>query len=126
MNSESELREMIADYMERGFLENIIDMFKHDSTLYSMVGDLISDERIRVRIGITALMEELSGERPQDVSLAVPSLVPLLSAESPTVRGDAAYLMGLTGDSDAIEKLRPLLRDSDPRVVEIVEEVLGG
>jgi len=126
MNSESELREMIADYMERGFLENIIDMFKHDSTLYSMVGDLISDERIRVRIGITALMEELSGKRPQDVSLAVPSLVPLLSAESPTVRGDAAYLMGLTGDSDAIEKLRPLLRDSNPRVVEIVEEVLGG
>ena len=117
---------MIADYMERGFLENIIDMFKHDSTLYSMVGDLISDERIRVRIGITALMEELAGERPQVVSLAVPSLVPLLSAESPTVRGDAAYLMGLTGDSDAIEKLRPLLRDSDPRVVEIVEEVLGG
>ncbi|GBE01840.1 hypothetical protein BMS3Bbin06_00220 [bacterium BMS3Bbin06] len=126
MNSESELREMIADYMERGFLENIIDMFKHDSTLYSMVGDLISDERIRVRIGITALMEELAGERPQVVSLAVPSLVPLLSAESPTVRGDAAYLMGLTGDSDAIEKLRPLLRDSNPRVVEIVEEVLGG
>jgi len=26
----SELKAMIAEYMEKGFLENIIDMFKHD------------------------------------------------------------------------------------------------
>jgi len=41
---------MIADHMENGFLENIIDMFRHDTTLYSLVGELIQDERVRVRL----------------------------------------------------------------------------
>ena len=50
---------LIADHMENGFLENIVDMFMHDSSLYKLTGSLIQDERVRVRIGITALMEEL-------------------------------------------------------------------
>ena len=50
---------LIADHMESGFLENIIDMFRHDSGLYPLIGSLIQDERVRVRVGITALMEEL-------------------------------------------------------------------
>ena len=53
-NKNDELRQMIADYMAKGYLENIIDMFKYDKSLYSMVGDLLRDDRIRVRIGIAA------------------------------------------------------------------------
>ena len=119
-----ELRQMIADYMERGFLENIIDMFKHDLSLYEMIGELIKDERIRVKLGITALMEELSSERPEDVKRALPSLYPLLEDEDPTVRGDAANLIGIIGAPEGIEKLRPLLEDENPQVVEIVREFL--
>jgi len=36
---------MIADFMQKGFLENMIDMFKHDTSLYSITGDLLRDER---------------------------------------------------------------------------------
>jgi len=115
---------MIADYMERGFLENIIDMFKHDLSLYEMIGELIKDERMRVKLGITALMEELSSERPEDVKRALPFLYPLLEDEDPTVRGDAANLIGIIGAPEGIEKLRPLLEDENPQVVEIVREFL--
>ena len=54
-----ELKTMIADYMEKGFLENIIDMFKHDKTLYLFIGELMTDERVRVRLGMSALVETL-------------------------------------------------------------------
>jgi hypothetical protein len=46
----TDMSSMIADYMEKGFLDNIIDMFTHDSTLYALIGHLIQDERVRVRI----------------------------------------------------------------------------
>jgi HEAT repeat protein len=116
---------MIADYMGKGFLENIINMFKYDISLYSLIGDMIKDERIRVRIGTTALMEELKRERPEEVKLAVPSLLPLLQDETPTIRGDAAYLIGITGVKSAVEELKPLLHDLDPHVSAVVREVLS-
>ena len=79
---------LIADHMENGFLENIIDMFRHDRGLYLLIGELIQDERVRVRVGITALMEELKKTDAENVSLSVPSLLPLLSHAEPVVRGD--------------------------------------
>ncbi len=119
-----QLLQMIADYMNRGFLENIIDMFKYDTSLYRFVGDLIRDERIRVRIGTTALIEELKETRPEEVALAIPSLLPLLQDINPTVRGDAAYLIGIIGESESLERLRPLLNDPSPQVAEVVREIL--
>jgi len=55
----SQMKKMIADYMENGFIGNIVDMFKHDKTLYLLIGELMSDERSRVRIGTVALVEIL-------------------------------------------------------------------
>jgi len=117
---------MIAEYMEKGFLSNIIAMFKADSSLYDMVGDLLRDERLMVRVGITALMEELAKVRPLEARKAVGSLLPLLRHESPTVRGDAAYLIGLVGEDKDLAFLKPLLKDPHPQVIEIVREILQG
>lgn len=116
--------QMIADYMEKGFLSNIVAMFKADPSLYAMVGDLLMDERLMVRVGMTALMEELQKLRPLEARQAVVSLLPLLRHESPTARGDAAYLIGLVGKEKDLAFLRPLLQDRHPQVVEIVKEIL--
>ncbi len=124
--SREELKKMIADYMNKGYLENIIDMFKYDTSLYRFIGDMISDERIRVRIGTTALIEELKETRPEEVVLALPSLLPLLEDDNPTVRGDAAYLIGLIGEPEGLERLKPLLEDPSPQVVEVVRDTLNG
>ena len=120
----TELKQMIADYMEQGFLSNIIAMFKSDPSLYELVGTLLSDERLRVRMGMTALIEELHKTKPDEVRKALPSLLPLLGNESPTVRGDAAYLVGLIGDEEDRVVLKALLNDPNPQVAEMVRDLL--
>jgi hypothetical protein len=74
----SDIKTMIADYMEKGFLENIIDMFKHDASLYAYIGELMRDERLIVRIGFSALVETLSKEDPENIIMGIPSILPLL------------------------------------------------
>lgn len=113
---------MIAEYMEKGFLENIIDMFRHDRGLYQMIADLIRDNRIRVRLGITALVETLSREDSQNIKEAIPQLLKNLKNEDPVVRGDAAYLIGLIGGNESIPYLLPLLDDTNNNVKQIVQE----
>lgn len=118
----SNLKKLIADYMENGFLENIEDMFKHDSSLYAFIGDLIKDDRIMVRLGISALIETLKSEDPENISRATPSLLPLLKNQNPLHRCDAAYLLGMIGNKDIIPYLRELENDEDENVRIIVKE----
>lgn len=123
-NINSDLKSLIAEYMEKGFLENIIDMFRHDSELYTLIGELIQDERIRVRIGVTALMEELKKMDMANISKAVLNLLPLLNHSEPVVRGDAANLLGIIGDKSAISMLEKALQDENPEVRIIAKEAL--
>lgn len=90
---EEDLKTMILDYMQKGFLENIIDMFKHDNTLYPLIVDMIKDERMRVKIGAVALVEELSKTSKKELTEIIPLFSALLDDPSPTIRGDAAYLI---------------------------------
>lgn len=123
-NAASDLRTMIADYMEKGFLENIIDMFKHDNTLYALIGELIQDERIRVRIGITALMEELKAQDAGNLSKAAPNILPLLALKDPMLQGDAANLLGIIGDKSAIPFLEKALADENQDVRLLAKEAI--
>lgn len=122
-----EFTKMVADHMEKGFLENIIDMFKYDSDLYEILPHLISDERIVVRIGTTALVESLNEEDNENVTKAVPHLIPLLKNNSANIRGDSASLLGLIAKEDIISDLKPLLEDDnhDVRILakEAIEEI---
>jgi HEAT repeat protein len=120
----SVLKKLIADHMEDGYLENIIDMFKHDSSLYTYVGELMTDERLRVRIGVSALIETLREEDPDNVSKAIPSLFPLLKNKDPIRRGDAAYILGMIGNKDAIPFLKEIENDEDENVRTIVKEAI--
>jgi HEAT repeat protein len=119
-----DLRSMIADHMETGFLENIIDMFKHEPALYSLVADLIRDERVRVRVGVTALIEDLAISDKGNISKAVPNLLPLLAHGEAVVRGDVSNLLGIIGDKCAIPLLESLLRDENPNVRLIAQEAI--
>jgi len=116
--------DMVADHMDKGFLENIIDMFKYDVTLYSILPNLIKDERIAVRIGTTALMESLAEQETENVQKAIPVLLPLLSDDDPNARGDTANILGIIAREDISEKLTPLLEDENPNVRLIAKEAL--
>lgn len=126
-----ELKKMIADHMEKGFLENIIDMFRHDSSLYSYVGELMTDERVRVRLGITALVETLKKEDPCNISLAVSGITHLLKNNEPVIRGDAAYLLGIIGQGSSVEALSSLAENDESEAVrliakEAVDDIMAG
>lgn len=124
-SSDQALITLIADYMENGFLENIIDMFRHDRSLYSLTGSLIQDERVRVRIGVTALMEELKKLDAENIFAAVHGLLPLLAHSKPVVRGDAANLLGIIGDENVISPLENLSEDENENVRLIAKEAIA-
>lgn len=118
------IKTMIADYMEKGFLENIIDMFKQDRSLCTLIGDLIKDERVRVRLGVTALVETLAVEDPDDVMGAVPGIAVLLKDKSAIIRGDAANLLGIIGRREFIPLLTEAADDENASVREIAKEAI--
>lgn len=116
----------IAEFIELGHVENIVSLFKEEKEYYQYVGELIRDERFMVRMGLAVLFEELAVARPQDVLLAVPSLLPVLQEEKPYLRGDAATLLGIIGTEEAKAQIRKLLNDPDAQVKEIAADILQG
>ncbi len=124
IGSNDDLKSMVLDYMEKGFLENIIDMFAHDESLFPLVIDMIKDERMRVRLGATALVEEMVQEHPGPFIQLIPSIAKLLQDENPMMRGDAANLLDIIGHKDALPFLMQALGDNNASVREIVQEAV--
>ncbi|MDI6729051.1 MAG: HEAT repeat domain-containing protein [Thermodesulfovibrionales bacterium] len=121
---DNELKAMVLDYMEKGFLENIIDMFKHDEGLFPMIIDMIKDERVRVRLGATALVEELIKYKPEPLIRMIPDIAELLKDENPTIRGDGANLLDIIKHQDALPFLLSAENDADANVREIVKDAI--
>jgi hypothetical protein len=120
-----DLLKIIGDFLELGHVENIVAMFKQDTSLYSLTGDLIRDERFSVRLGTAVLFEELVTMRPDETSLAIPFLLPLLQEENPLLRGEAATILGIIGSPDALQHLRQHANDPDPQVLEIISDIIN-
>ncbi|MDP2168023.1 MAG: HEAT repeat domain-containing protein [Thermodesulfovibrionales bacterium] len=123
-NPPEDMPSMIADHMEAGFLENIIDMFKHDSGLFLLLGQLMADERGRVRLGAVALVEELKEEYGNEIIKAIPHIGKLLKDPAPVIRADAAYLLGIIGSKDAFPYLTDALSDENRLVRQTVSETI--
>ena len=122
---DSEMKSMLIEYMDKGFLENIIAMFKQDSSLYRFIADMLGDDNLRVRLGATALVEELAGDHLQELRAAVPGIIGLLTHENPTIRGDAVSALGIIKDPSAISALRACLQDVHPGVREVARDALS-
>ncbi|NLI31018.1 MAG: HEAT repeat domain-containing protein [Nitrospiraceae bacterium] len=120
-----ELKQMVLDHMELGLLENIIDMFRADTTLFPLITDMLQDERLRVRLGATALVEELQATHPALLAEQIPALGELLKFQNPTVRGDAAYVLGLLKNDKAIPYLEAASEDENASVREVVLEAIS-
>ncbi len=120
-----EMKEMLVDFMGRGFLDNIIALFRQDATLYPFIADMLGSENIRVRIGAVALVEELVKERRPHLQAAVPGLIGLLRHGNPTIRGDAASVLGIIKDKAAERALQESLEDENPGVREAARDALA-
>ena len=124
-SSNAELLSVIADFLEMGHVENIMAMFKQDTSLYDLAGRLLKDERYMVRMGTVVLFEEMARIRPEETKLAVPSLLPLLKNETPWIRGETVTLLGIIGSPEALNALDTMRDDPDPQVRELVSDILN-
>ncbi len=124
--SDPEMIKVIADFLDQGLVGNIVAMFKADTSYYPLVAEILKDERFAVRLGVSVLFEELKEVRPQEVTLALPALTPLLAKSTPAyVRGEAVSIIGIIGSGEALELLKPLVSDDDCQVAEIARDYLG-
>ena len=120
-----DLKQMILDHMELGFLENIIDMFRADEKLFPIITDMLQDERMRVRLGATALVEELHKSHADRLAEEIPAFAELLKFENPTVRGDAAYVLGMLRNKAALPFLEARSEDENEAVREVILEAIA-
>jgi len=123
--NDGEIIKVISDFLEMGHVENIIAMFKKGPELHRLTGELLHDERFMVRMGVAVLYEELATVRPDEVSLAIPALQPLLTDKLSYVRGEACNLLGIIGTRRSLTLLETMVNDPDPQVREIVADFLG-
>ncbi len=121
--TDKEMITVIADFLEQGLVDNIISMFKVDSSYYPLIGEVLQDERFAVRLGVSVLFEELVAAGHEEVGLAVPVLIELLDPETPAyVRGEAVGVLGIIGTEEALAALAPLVNDDDMQVAEIARD----
>lgn len=122
--SDEELRRVMADFLEMGHVENIVAMFKQKPQYYDWTGSLLTDERFAVRLGVAVLFEFLVAERPEEVALAIPSLVRQLGHSASWIRGEALNILGIIGSKEALDWVEKMTGDPDEQVVEVVRDIL--
>ena len=116
---------LLSGDLENGNVDKVVGLFQYNNTLYATIGKMLKSGSMLVRLGINMLLEDLLELKPDEVKLAIPYILPLLQDENPTIRGDAADLIGMIGGDDEIKQLNPLLNDPHSQVVEIVEEAIS-
>ena len=124
--SDEELLKVVADFLEMGHVENIVEMFKQEPRYYQWTGKLLTDERFAVRLGVSVLFEYLVAERPEDVEQAVPSLVEVLTHEMEWVRGEAVSVLSIIDSEEALSHIRIMANDPSPQIRDMVEDILQG
>ena len=103
----------VAEFLGRGLLDVMVDLFKSDPALYGLLGELLASPEMGVRLGASALVEELAVTDPDRRPLAAAALAPLLGEADPVRRGDAAWLLGFVGGAAELAALAAVA-ESDP------------
>ena len=123
--SDAELLQVIADFLDMGYVENIVALFRQEPRYYDWTARLLADERLTVRLGVSVLFEYLVELAPEQVHRAVPVLVEQLTHPIDQIRGEAASVLGIIATAEALEALRPLVHDPSSQVAEVARDILG-
>ena len=120
----NEFTAILESDLSSGAIDRVVGFFEYNQELYSLVDRLVTSEKFIVRLGITVVLERLQEIKPELARLALPAILPLLESDQPTVRGDAANLVGSLGSERHVPALEPLLQDSNDQVAEIAGEAI--
>jgi len=122
--SDEELLSVMADFLEMGYVENIVAMFKQESRYYDWTGALLADERFAVRLGVSVLFEYLTEDCPDDVGKALPSLARQLENPTSWIRGEVLSVLGIIGTQAAMDYVKKMVDDPDNQVAEVARDIL--
>jgi hypothetical protein len=122
--NDDEMKELLIEYMGKGFLDNILALFRQDPSLCRLIPAMLGAESLHVRLGATALVEEFADEGRKELRAALPGTIALLRHDNPTIRGDAAAALGTIKDPAAIDALQACLTDGNAVVRELVQDAL--
>jgi hypothetical protein len=115
----------VAEFLGKGLLDVLVDLFKADPALYGLLGELLAEPQLGVRLGASALVEELAVADPDRRPLAAAALAPLLAGDDPVRRGDAAWLLGFVGGAGELAALqRAAAQDASADVREAAAEAV--
>jgi len=116
----------VAEFLGQGMLDVLVDLFKSDPALYGLLGELLASPELGVRLGASALVEELAVADPDRRPLAAVVLAPLLGETDPVRRGDAAWLLGFVGSAAELTALEAIAaQDQNADVREAAAEAVG-
>lgn len=125
--SDAELKKVIGDFLDMGHVDNIAAMFRREPKYYGWTGEILTDPRFQVRLGVSVLFEELRTLQPDKIDLATPSLLALLHdpPQPSHVRGEAISVLAIIGTDAAMAAVRAAVTDPDPLVSEVARDILG-
>lgn len=122
--SESGLADYFSELLASGNLGKVLETLRRDPAAIEGLLRLFSNPEtgLNVRIGISAIMEELEGS--ELLTGLVDRLGRLTKHPAPHIRGDACHYLALTGKPQATAYIKPLLEDSDASVSALARESL--
>ena len=117
-NTAEGLAEFFSEQLKSGRLAQVTAMVsrqpEHLSALLALAAD--PDAELPVRIGVSAVVEELAGGE---------ALKRLAASGDPRVRADACHFLALTASPDALPALEALAADNARSVSDIARECLA-
>ena len=118
------LEDALSSMLEAGRLAEIGPLLQSEAG-HAALAVIMGQGTMQQKMGMMLAVEQLLEHQPHGLDAAVPELLPLLESEVPTLRGDAADLLGRIGAPGAHAGLSRLLEDDNPDVREVAEEALG-
>jgi hypothetical protein len=119
------MADYLAHLLEQRQLDRAVATARREpgalEALLGLAGSL--EVAMGVRIGVSAVVEELQGTAV--LRDALPVLTRLAASPEPQVRADAAHFLGLAANRAARPTLEALRADPDPQVREIADESLA-
>lgn len=117
--------EMLFEYLDNGYLENIITFFIHEPSEIHLIPKMIADERLRVKVGAFAIIEELKEKNPEVLKEIVPALTALLGSSEKNIRADAAYALEIIADPESkTALLEALKKEKNPQIKDFIEDAI--
>lgn len=121
--SKEDLPDILASLLMTGNSQRAMEIITEEDRTELLV-DLLGRNEFTVRLGAMVLIESLQQDAPEKAALLVPGLIRLLDSDMINLRGDAAFMLGRSGDKRAVEPLRRLLSAQNQDLVEVTREAL--